>query len=64
MELVSRSYSVELLVEAGGKQRHLLTKLIRTDRKVRTSGSDGVHEVQRFLCARSFLIVPILLANQ
>lgn len=30
----NRSYSVELSVEAGGKQRHLLTKLIRTDRKV------------------------------
>ncbi|KAG0624123.1 hypothetical protein M758_3G225700 [Ceratodon purpureus] len=30
----NRSYSVELSIEAGGKQRHLLTKLIRTDRKV------------------------------
>lgn len=29
-----KSYFIELLVDAGGKQRHFLTKLIRTERKV------------------------------
>ncbi|XP_024361843.1 psbP domain-containing protein 1, chloroplastic isoform X1 [Physcomitrium patens] len=33
-ESSNRIYSFELSVEAGSKQRHLLTKLIRTDRKV------------------------------
>jgi hypothetical protein len=30
----SRDYIVELIVDARGKQRHLLSKLILTDRKV------------------------------
>ena len=35
--LVCRSYAVELFVDANGKNRHLLSKLIRTDRKVSSS---------------------------
>jgi hypothetical protein len=57
VELVSRSYSVELSVEAGGKQRHLLTKLIRTDRKVRISGLIQFMASNDLCMAGVFLIV-------